>query len=420
MPDKNTDWTADKSFWDEGWNDMEHRLDRQRRRRFLLPLLLCLLLAGAGALVLYNLPPEASPADGPAPVARPYADAPATNGPAPAAAPGPARAATPGTDRSPQPLNPAASGSATARRTTSPGLFRSGMAPAAPAPVSGEATSPTPPAPSGSAPEPVTKLALIVEPLPLAPLAALSVNPELPEVRLSTPADPLVPASAHSRYFLAAGTQVYPGSFLPGSYGMVERRFGRGDWFFPVALRYDYARRGVKSSPGDELALEYVSYNPTTANGSVMAYQVALDESLTVTTHSASLRAGAGRYVIPRLSLSAGGEYTYLLAGTGPAVNLNERDGAVVAAPATADFFDLNGVRQADLNAVASGVPRAGDYSVHTVNRSLLSAWLRADYRLSGHLNLTLGYTRHLTPLYRDGDLRVEGSRLELGLLYGF
>ena len=74
MPDNTPpDWVADRTFFDEGWVDMDRRLSARTRRRYalyVLPLLAILLLL-AGTLVLWPNPANT-------PQARPSVPAPAT------------------------------------------------------------------------------------------------------------------------------------------------------------------------------------------------------------------------------------------------------------------------------------------------------------------------------------------------------
>ncbi|PPK86092.1 hypothetical protein CLV84_3009 [Neolewinella xylanilytica] len=424
MPDNKTDWTPDEAFWNEAWADMEDRLGRKRRRRLVLfPWLLGLaLLLGGGALVLrnWNGPDPSSQATGQLPL--PSDPAPATEHPpvaakAPASYSGEASAET--VRRRPDPVtrndypreSPVRPSASTApERLTGKAVRESLLPPDAP-------TAPAPRSPESFASEatPTVSVALV----PLADFELGSPAPELPDINLANEkAPPLTPAQPGGRYALAVGTTGYVGSFLPGGYLQFGRRFGKGAWFFPVAMRYDYGRRTLSVGEDRDLA---EALNLVTADVDPQlswALQSSLGENNrnVVVTHSVELRGGIGRRFGSRFTLSAGGAIAYLLGGNGPRIT-NLGNGNYYALRVDAARFGFSNFSSAS---PTYGNTAGGSTLSDDINKLSANAWLSVDYHLVSKFSLRLGFTQQLTPLYATDALRLEASRLDVGALYRF
>ncbi|PHK99896.1 hypothetical protein CGL56_02300 [Neolewinella marina] len=200
----------------------------------------------------------------------------------------------------------------------------------------------------------------------------------------------------------------------------MTRRFPTGRWFVPVGLRYDYGRREVTTSGMDDpQELFGPSYPVPTAGLSTAQAREEFRQPRELQTHTLAVRTGLGRRLSGRLTLEGGLQGGYLMGGSGPTYAVLDSAGVVSVTVAEERFSRSNyggGGTQFDMSAGGGG-----NRSVlnPVLNRLSLSTWLRADYRLSGNLHLTLGTTRHLTPVYREGSPAMERQRLELGLRWG-
>ena len=402
MPDKEQ-WSADEAFWNEGWADMENRLDRKKRRGLILPLFLGLLLlavVGAGALVLGNSPEVES--TGSATVAARETTAPT----APALSDRTTLNEVPESNRETEPAPTLQV--ADAETASTPNASLSSPAPAAP-PVEGSATESTPPIRS-SAPKPERTEGRRTGSIALLEIEDLAIDFDLPEVSLVADIDPIEPADPNPCYTLLAGSSVYPSSYLPGAYAEVARRYDFGEWFVPVGLRYDYGRFSF-----DPVEQEPVYQSvPTVGLGSSNSGQVVDQWEQPLTAHTLSLRSGAG-WSRGRITLSGGGEVAYLLGGRGPVFSIVDSAGTVRVVVEQERFNNSYAGNAADFaNVGGQGAPPPST----NLNRLLFNAWVRTDLRVSGNFHLSLGLTRGLTPFYRDDALRVEATRLELGVLY--
>ncbi len=381
MPDKNTPWTPDETFWNEGWADMEHRLDRKKRRGLLLPLLFGIFLLcgaiGAGALVLGSADQEPTP----------ISFRPATPEPGPSAGsrsqPGPARDNVVEVEAQ----------------------FDAPLAPLQASPAPAPPTTPT---------TPTLPIPHLTTGIPVLPLDLLPSRMALPELAIHTEKQPLLPVQSFPRYILGAGGSSYPSSYLPGAFAFGGRQFALGRWFVPVTLRYDYSRRQFQSASG---APDY-GFSPITGTPNVTGMQDQPGfEDFQLTTQTLALRAGLGRR-LGRVNLSAGGEAAYLLGGRGPTYSVVTTGGRTLVNLQEERFTAANYSNR--LGSATNGVTGSAPLLVPTsaLNRYLFSLWMRTDVRLSGNFHLTLGLTRGLTPLYREEALRVEATRLELGAVY--
>ncbi|THH41851.1 hypothetical protein [Neolewinella litorea] len=426
MPDSNSPWTPDDAFWNEAWADMETRLDRKRRRRLLLPLLLLLTALAAGTLVLWDgplpgvsVPSERATAE-PAAIVR---TAPTTT---PIGAGEEALATTELPDggglknaETPAPKPLGAPGRSPQNETNASGIPEG---PGTRAPRPNETNSPledasraTPP-PTAVEPSGQSRTSQLVAGVPLPTMQVdysknLDLEPVVAAAPIITPADPF-----HS-FNLAAGTSVYPTAYLPGTYLQFTRLIPAGKWFVPVGLRYDYTRRELRSTATDD-PRELISVNDPTFSGSVAYAQggEAIREPRRLKMHTLGLRSGVGRRVSNKITLSAGLDLSYILAGSGPTYSVTDSAGVVLVSVAEERFTRSaygGGANQDFAPAVGSPAPIVNPY----LNRWQLSAWMRADYRLSGNLHLTLGYTPHISPLYREGAPSVSANRIELGFL---
>ena len=413
MPDKNTDWTPDEAFWDDAWADMEKRLDRRRRRPLWLWLpLLLLLLAGGGALVQWSFPEAGEGATQVAHSPAPHVETPSV-----------ARAelATEGRGGeallSPTASPPAASGpaeSATGTGATSPA--------APPRPDPAPASAPT----AAAAPA-LRDLLTASPPVATLPILPLPTAFTLPIAVVAPTNAPVARTKVGFRPVVGVGLTTYPVGYRPGAYasaGILLQRGGR--WFVPLTMRVDRGVRELTPRTAEDL------YARTQSNGGA-AYLMDLRrnagavgeiaETVPVVTHTLALRTGVGRRY-GRFSFALGGDVSYLLGGRGPQFDYSPADRLLSISDARFrdNGFDGGPGRSIDYATPNLNVGYAdGQFSPNTsLNRWQLNAWANADYRLRSQLSITLGLTRHLTPLYQDSQLEVAATRVELGMRYGF
>ncbi len=431
MPDSNSEWTADESFWNEAWADMQDRLNRKRRRRMiLLPWILGIgLLLGGGALVLY-LSQD--------PISEPVASS---------------RTEIPGETNPQAPTNPADTAKSVRILPTEKAQNTEGQSTEVRTPVRGTSTKPAqaPPAISGSdsrwpgsnqrksipsnlpaspkdlAPAPrspknltgVRQTEEIVSDLPQAVFTLLMDNPDLPEVKLGEEEKTFSPVDGGGPYALAAGATGYVSSFIPGGYLQFSRRFGRGKWFVPLMLRYDYARRTVSVSDTENLAealnLAAADVDPTTAD----RLNRRLDEnnSNLVKTHSLELRTGIGRQLGKRVNLAMGGGVSYLVGGSGPIIS-NLGNGNYYALTVQNNRLDFMSRNSANYSP-ASGSTQQSVLN-NTINRIIVNGWLNANYQISTKFSFTLGLTHHISSFYQSDAILMESTRIEIGALRRF
>ncbi|WP_116105197.1 hypothetical protein [Lewinella sp. IMCC34191] len=420
MPDNNTPWSPDEDFWNDAWADMEKRLHRKRRRPVIFPWLLGLaLLLGGGALVWSSFGQRVTRQSSvteqevaaTAPTIPPEETAYTTAERPSQTADTPSGTRTTDIARQDQPAGSPRM-PATARTGNQEREGLTGVE---------EGVYPAPPPPTDeSAPQAVAAAS------PTVPMAAFVITGpgiELPDLRpLATEEKEITPVTAPGRYAMAAGATGYVNSFKPGGFVQFGRRFGGGRWFVPVALRYDYSRRSVSVGTNEDVA-DAVSFAPYPLNASYYnSFSGALNSRLSegnagvVEMHALTLRTGLGRRLGSRFTVSAGAGASYLFAGSGP----------VVADLSSNNYFAFRVEERrrsfGAANADYAVSPNAGAQAPLTsnINRLLISTWLSADYRLTSHFGITLGFTRSLTPFYRTDALQLESSRIALGVRYGF
>ena len=391
MPDKNTPWTPDEAFWNEAWADMNARLEAKRRRRFLLPWVVgILLLAGGGALVHYLWEAPAVPVQ--AVVDRP-----------PAAAPGNTRVAS-----VPAMVGDSGERSATPTRRWSPAEAPPPAAEDAPVAVRAD-RSPDP----GRGEFRVAPLAsAAIEPLPLG---LQFIFPEV--VAAEDTSSTFSTRSPRIRYAAGIGVNGYARSLLPGAYADLVASYSAGKWFVPVGLRIDYSRRESRLNQEADI-LATADFNQV--GNSITGGQFALADLSKAHSRGRSslytlqLRAGVGRRVGTRWSVAGGAAATYLLAGHTPLIYRTATGNTAYYA---VDNEKLDrAVGQADARNAGSG----GAELITRLNRWGLSSWLQANYRMSPRFDLQLGLTYQASSLYRPDALRVDRLRLESGAVLKF
>ena len=389
MPDKPpTTWSADKAFWNEAWQDMDHRLSQRRRRRSPLPLLLlALLLAGligAGTQVQWS-------SHGAVPVATSTADI------APESLPGvPATTAA----VAPRPAPGAADDIVYERRQTGgqgPGVNTKSVAPARPArpPVA----------------ERVPRNALVSSLIDALPVPYLSAETKLPMLVVQPQLQEAISVKGPPRLLVSLGGSSFTRTWLPGGYGQLAYRIGMGKWQYVVALRYDYGQRKPRVDT-DKLPPVPASVNPNLNYivGNADRYR----GTELLTTHQLALRVGGQRTWGPagRFTSSGGMGVGYLLAGNGPVYSALPGVGALDQLDLREEFRLVNfqAGSQADFGPLL-------DASVRPVT---LSGWLGVSYDLRRNWGISLGTTHYLTSTYREGRLDVDRTRIEIGLSKGF
>ena len=389
MPDKptTTTWSADKAFWNEAWQDMDHRLQQRRRRRSPLPwLVLALLLAGligAGTQVQWSahgaVPGATSTADM---ASESLPDVPATTA---AVAPRP----TPG----------ATDDIVYERRQTGgqgPGVNTKSVAPARPArPLVAER---------------VPHNALVSSLIDVLPVPYLSAETKLPMLVVQPQMQEAISVKGPPRLLVSLGGSSFTRSWRPGGYGQLAYRIGRGTWQYVVALRYDYGQRKPRVDT-DGLPV------PTAPNPNLNYIIGSADQyrgTELLTTHQLALRIGGQRTWGPagRFTSSGGLGVGYLLAGNGPVYSALPGVGALDHLDLREEFRSVNfqSGLQADFGPLL-------DASVRPVS---LSGWLGVSYNLRRNWGISLGTTHYLTSTYREGRLDVDRTRIEIGLSKGF
>ena len=400
MPDKHQDWTPDEAFWNEAWADMERRLDTRRRRAAWLPWLLGLaLLLGGGALVHYVYPdPGASPvANATEPVPAPVREEPKRS-------PGIAASAgdTPENNAAPQ---------------APPVLLRTRREVSMPAPTpAAPVSSPRVPAVSdGQVRSPsAASTATLPFPAPEALPLALNFPPFAPPSRPAAAAIDPAPRRAHGT--LAVGSTIFPGSWLPGAFVDAGTRFSLGEkGFVPLTLRLAYDRRGSRPDADSDLREAVDLNSPIAAPTNNVSLDERLSEARTgrVRTLSLELRAGYGRQITEKLSLSGGASVAYLLWGKGPLLYLSS--GGTSNYLLSSAQFDL-----ADFRNRSQTYSGYGYESATTIHRWGGRGWLQADYRFGRRFGARAGLSYAVRPLYESEVLRAEPLRIEVGATLRF
>ncbi|MGB3799155.1 MAG: hypothetical protein WA952_05025 [Lewinella sp.] len=430
MPDKTTPWTPDDGFWNEAWADMEQRLDRKRRRPVLLPWLIGLaLLLGGGALVWQladngqaDPVPLVNTTDDDRTEPAPDAAADATTRTAEASPESSAGLLPPRMQQQPPESAPSYPthrevGAPVNRAGTQPTVAQGEGQPDVPE----EGVSPAPPPPNSAVP--AAGLSTIVQTIPGAYFDLLGPALALPEVipPLSVAGeDQITPVTQTALYSLSVGTTGYVSSLKPGAYLQLSRRFGAGTWFFPLALRYDYSRRRIKVGGEESLAEAFNAPNMDLDPTIRQSLNMRLDDNRNlVDMHTAELRAGLGRQLGERITVTAGGGLGYLLTGSGPLI-VNPGNGNYYALQVEerrlGDLTNLAGYQPS----VGSSQNFGGEPINSEVNRLFMNGWLSADYHLASRFYLTLGLTHHFTTLYQTDALNIESTRLDVGATYRF
>lgn len=209
-----------------------------------------------------------------------------------------------------------------------------------------------------------------------------------------------------------AGTQAYPTTWLPGAYLTAGLQIGRGKWFVPLDLRYDYGRREfmVVDEAMAEFALDPGQVRTNYQAVRTAVYQQIIDRDLDrVTTHTLGLRTGIGLRAFPRWTVRGGVEASYLLGGRGPAIAANDRGNSLSLQLMQEQLNQradplFSGQVAADLETI--------DLSVH---RMFFAGWLTVDLRLFEAVGVSAGISQQLRPVYRSEDVTTEGTRVELG-----
>ncbi|MBB4078290.1 hypothetical protein GGR28_000891 [Lewinella aquimaris] len=400
MPDRNEqNWTPDEAFWNEAWTDMNGRLARRKRRRFLPFLWLLLPALLAGSLVLWNQPTELA--------------APTQSSAIPQASiveekPEKASSVAPVSDLLDQ-GDPAPSPSTSLYETPStvPGATTGErIAPALSAPgVTTEKTSPR-------------EAYLAVTEIPTLGPQFLDVPLLLPRIGLLL-ATPEIECPPVRTFTVTLGTNLHTQSWKPGGFAEIGYRIGGGKWSIPVGIRYRYARRSFTIAESlYENALEDMftsgSAQPP-ANFSSSSLRAAFAESGfdVIRSHEIELRGGLGRSFgsCGKLYLSGGAGIGYLVSGEGP-VLYSRSDGSATMFAVAEERFGSSSMLDA-----SNVAPNAGyNPVITTVNRFNTSVWLRGDLLLGKRYGLTVGVSRYFSQFYRDGVIDVERTRLELGL----
>ncbi|WP_420460098.1 hypothetical protein [Neolewinella sp.] len=386
MPDKPpTTWSANEAFWNEAWQDMDHRLSqgRRRRRRSPLPwLLLALLLAGligAGTQVQWSSREAAAIAI--ATTENAPESLPAVPANSLAAAPRSIPESTDGfTNTSRQDVGIVA------------GVATSSLAPARPA-----QPDVLPPV------FPYEENTVIT--LPTLPIALLDVPLTLP---LPVVVAEIISAERPVRVVAALGASTYTTSRRPGGFAEVDYLLGRGRWRLPLALRYDYGAREVWADPLTQQELSELLDRTGPLTGGAVA-----DASEVLYTHELSLRSGIIRTLgrEGRLSVGAGVGLRYALAGEGPVVSGVPGMGAL-------DRTALNStLAHSSFNPLANGVSPYLDPRIH---RWGVDGWLQLRYRFGRSWGVLLGTSHAFSPTYREERLDVDRTRIEVGLTKGF
>ena len=395
MPDKNQDWTPDEAFWNEAWADMEKRLDNKRRGAVWLPWLLGLaLLLGGGALVQYLTATEANPLVSNLDTQAPFPVAVESSRSA-RSTPEDQVVGLPDAD----PAEVFLSRSIRRERLVSQ-------------PVSGAPAS-TPQAKARSTPELMAPAGYAVGPLPFPALEGLPLSVSLPdsEIRSGLPAQPIVPVPAPVRWSVAAGSTVFPGGWLPGAFVDAGTRFRLGEkGFVPLTLRLAYDRRGSRPDRDSDFreALDLNSPIAAPNNSVTLADELGQARTGRIRTLSLELRAGYGRQITERLSLSGGASVAYLLWGKGPLLYVSS--GSVSNYLLSSAQFDLPAFRSQ--SQTYSGY---GYQSVTTIHRWGANGWLQADYSFGRRFGARAGLSYAFAPLYESEALRREPLRIEVG-----
>ena len=426
MPDKKTDWTSDEAFWNDAWADMDQRLERKRRRRILLPWLFGLgLFLGAGALGVYLFNTVDDTTARPAPFAA-ESSSPHPDSDVPDVALNTKQPEDTRPDEVDRSESPVTATEAPRRRTPAsrpPSMENrksvsvNGYPPEVAndsAPEKNASPAPRPPAP------PNRYAAAQVSRLPMA-IFSLETVPQLklPPVTLPEEAPSFTAKPVPGPYALAAGTTAYVNSFLPGGYLQFGRNFGQGDWFVPVALRYDYSRRELTVGRDEDLAeaLNVTQADIATSLSNALGSRLGTDNNNLVKSHTLALRTGLGRRITARFSLAVGGEFSYIVAGNGPLI-VNYGNGNYYSVRVEEERWSFSnfGSQRATQNAYYQGTTPITD----ELNRINANAWLNANYHIGARFALQLGLTHQITRFYQTDAFRVEPTRIELGVLRRF
>ncbi len=386
MPDKfPPTWSADEAFWNEAWQDMDHRLSQRRRRRrgsplpWLLLALLLLGLIGAGTQVQWSW--QDAEAVSPPPT-NPTPDQP-TGGyiAEPAVAPRSEPEARDRIAKDTRPTDGHVAGVATRR-----------LAPARPA------------QPDVAPPVfPYEENRVIA--LPTLPIALLDVPLSLPHPVV---VEEIIPVEKPVRVVVALGASTYTTSRRLGGFAEVDYLVVRGRWQFPLALRYDYGAREVSADPlTPQELLDF--FNRT----GIVAGNNRAGASEVLYTHELSLRTGVMRALdrSARLTLGAGVGLRFTLAGEGPVVSGVPGVGALERAA-------LNS--SAALSSFSSPVNSVGPYLDPRIHRWGADGWLQLRYGFGRSWGVLLGTSHTFTPIYREERLDVDRTRIEVGLTKGF
>jgi hypothetical protein len=423
MPDKHTprDWSADETFWNDAWQDMQRRLHPTPRRRAFRPWLLALLLLlliGAGTLVLR--PQEEQTGSGKGEQLIATLDVAAVD-PQASGVEHPPRASIAGDGQAISLQGDRPGGLPT--RIASPNE----MAPAAP-PIGSPFVS-TASIDSNEAIEDAsimkfqdqfaTAFPATTPVLPLTidvPPVYFPLTFSLPLKDIEVP-DVLVVPITNPRWQVAAGVNNGTRYRQPGWYAQTSYRLSRESTFVTIALRYDRSHRGVAVRQGQSLAESLQnSFAPDLNNlqASSLADQVSQQGELYLTTSTLQLRSGLGRD-LGRWTLTGGMGLHYTLGGSGPTFWGRDGNSEVLVSTGTESLNFQNADRTVGANA-------SGDYLLldNRVRRWNGSGWVQVDYRIRQRFSLSLGWSYLLANPYTEAVLDVERHRLDVGAGYRF